>query len=259
MSKKSTAALNQVVKRFESGDLSPLFSVATIQRDPPLPFDGWSYKNRVLAYAQSDQTDLRGFRQWKAAGRYVRENTSAAFIWAPRHVPVKKTDTDEKPDYQLAGFSPIPVYAAKDTGGDKPLAESSPTMLQPPPLMDLARSMGVDVKYVPNVPGAFGNTDGKRVHLNTTDAQVWFHELGHVLHRRLDPTDFNASNKARKEAVADLTGTILMEIYNLGDRSGNCWRYISWFNKDPLTAIYAALTVVEKILVYLEQLTKEDQ
>lgn len=251
MSVKSDAALSQVVKRFESGDLSPLLQVATIKRDPPVPFDGWSYRNRVLAYAQTDSTDLRGFRQWKTAGRWPRAGT-AAFIWAPRHVPVKREAEDGKPAFQVAGFTPVVVFAATDTDGDEPLEQHFLIPPEPPPLMNLASDLGLDVKYVPNLPGVLGNTDGFRVHLNTKDAQVWFHELGHVLHRRLDPTDFDSSPNARKEAIADLTGTVLMELYGLGDRSGNCWRYISWFNPDPLKAIREALGIVERILTWIE-------
>ena len=259
-SPKAQASLDRVVARFQSGDLSPLFSVATLKRDPPLPFDGWSYRNRVLAYAQSDQTDLRGYRQWQAVGRQVRKGSTAAFIWAPRHVPVKRNaeiDTDGKVAYQVAGFSPISVFSAKDTDGDEPLPQPFLPTLEPPPLMDLATTLGLDVKYMPNIPGALGNTDGKRIHLGTADPHVFFHELAHCLHRRVDPDDFVASDKPRKEAVADFTAAVLMEVYGLRDQSGQTWNYISWFHKDPLKAIYAALGIVENILGLLDELVEQ--
>lgn len=54
-----------------------------------------------------------------------------------------------------------------------------------------------------------------------------------------------------QETIAEFTAAVLMRLYGLGDRSGNCWRYIAGYAKDPLRAIVRALTTVEKVLALL--------
>jgi len=39
-----------------------------------------------------------------------------------------------------------------------------------------------------------------------------------------------------------------MDLYELGDHSGNAWRYISQYADNPLVAITKALSTVEKVL-----------
>lgn len=55
----------------------------------------------------------------------------------------------------------------------------------------------------------------------------------------------------KQETVAELTAPVLMHLYGLGDRTGNCWSYIGSYAKDTLHAVVRALGVVERVLVLL--------
>jgi hypothetical protein len=108
---------------------------------------------------------------------------------------------------------------------------------------------------VPNIPGALGDAslspDGTgRIHLNSKDTAVFFHELAHALHTHLDDGEREGNTETR-EAIAEFTACVLMESYGLGDRTGNTWQYIRHYHKDPLQAISAALGTVERILAFL--------
>ena len=46
---------------------------------------------------------------------------------------------------------------------------------------------------------------------------------------------------------------VLMELYGLGDRTGNAWNYIKGYNEDPSRAIVQALSTVEKVIELLEE------
>jgi hypothetical protein len=247
MTLKARAALDKVIARFEAGDLSPLIAVAGIRRDPPVPFDRWSYRNRVLAYAQTDSTDCRGYVQWKDAGRQVRKGSSAAFIWSPCKIKPKDEDEDEPP---RVTFKMTPVHPHTNTDGEQDYEPEPWLPPDPPPLAEVCQRLNVPVHYVPGIPNALGDTDGSRIHLNTTDPHIFFHELAHVLHRHLDDGELVGSTKHR-ESVADFTACVLMQFYGLGDRTGNTWRYIQTYNKDPLKAINYALATVEAILGFL--------
>ena len=45
-----------------------------------------------------------------------------------------------------------------------------------------------------------------------------------------------------------MTAAVLMHLYGLGDRTGNCWGYVQQYNKDPLRAIMKAVDEVGKVL-----------
>lgn len=251
LSPKAKASVDAVIARFQAGDLSPIVELAGIRRDPPVPFDAWSYRNRVLAYAQTDSTDLRGYKQWKEVERQVQKGTRGAYIFAPR--VVKDKQTDEK---RLAGWLTISVHPYHNTDGE-PLPESSTILNEPPLLYSVAEALNISTKVMPNIPGALGDTDGKRIHLDCEDDAVWFHELAHALHRHLDGGKVKG-DKAHRETVAEFTACVLMDLYG-ANRTGNAWRYISMFNTDPMKAIMDALGVVERILEYLFPAEKESE
>ena len=96
LSDKAQEALDKVVERFRSGDLSPIVEIARLQRvGDPIPSDRWSLSNRVLAFIQTGNLDCRGFKQWQQAGRHVRKGEQAAYILAPVLVPIEDPDTGE--------------------------------------------------------------------------------------------------------------------------------------------------------------------
>ena len=254
LSPKAQASLDRVIEQFKTGDLSPVVAIARLHRQgDPLPFDTWSFSNRIMAYIQSGSTDLRGYRQWQTAGRQVKKGSTAAFILAPR---IKKDDDDNA---QIIGFLSVAVFPADDTEGD-PLPEYDYTPAQLPPLADVARRLGVKTTWQPLPPNRLGQWDAGRseIDLATHDESAFFHELAHAAHTRIDGPKQRPGQDPTRETIADFTACVLMQLYGLGDRTGNTWQYIAHYHKDPLTAITKALSKVEQVLALLLDVPTEE-
>jgi hypothetical protein len=271
LSPKAQASLNQVIEKFKSGDLSPVVEIARLHRKgDPVPFDTWSFCNRIVAYIQTGSTDLRGYDQWRQVGRQVKQGARAAFILAPRFRKEKNNKTGEE-EQVMAGFLTVPVFPYHDTEGD-PLPDSDFTPRQLPPLADVAARLGVTLTWQPLPPDRLGQWNGQdQIDLGTHDASTFFHELTHAAHTQLDGPKTVKGQDPHRETIADFTGKshlafslanlwgkaqrfaacILMHLYDLGDRTGNTWSYITAYHQDPLTAIVKALSKVERVLALL--------
>jgi len=94
---------------------------------------------------------------------------------------------------------------------------------------------------------------GKRIALGTHDPHVFFHELAHATHARLNG-QLKGGPHEDQEVVAEFTACVLTHLYGLGDRTGNAWQYIKSYARDPLVAIAKALDTVGKVLELLAQL-----
>lgn len=248
LSEKAQRALNEVVAKFQSGDLSPIVAIASIRLPEDAPAAKWSFSNRVLAYAQTGTLDCRGYRQWQEVGRQVRKGERGAFIIAPRIVT--ETDDAGKKTRELCGFLGLGVFAYHQTDGEGDQAFRYEPK-EPPPLREVAQAFGLDVRFGPML-GAYGATDSDTsVWLATDDVGVFFHELAHAAHTKADKGK-RKGDQAERETVAEFTAAVLMELYGLGDRSGNAWKYIEHFATDPINAVLKALGTVERVLVQLE-------
>ena len=251
LSDNAQAALDTVVQRFKAGDLSPIVELAAIAPDPSniVPFDKWSFSNKIMAYLQTGTTDCRGFRQWQGAGRQVRKGEKAAYILGPITV---KREEDGEDVLHCVGFKGIAVFADHQTDGDA-LPDRNLTPADLPPLHDVAETLGIAVRWAPKMGSAWGSaaTDGTRVLLSSYDAPVFFHELAHSIHARING-GLQGGQRADQETVAELTAAVLSQLYGV-DWSGNAWTYISGYNSsDPLAAITAALGTVGQVLAFLE-------
>ncbi len=248
MTEKTQQKLDQIIARFQSGDMSPIVAIAKTRLPDDAPAARWSFANRVLAYSLCNHADCRGYRQWKSAGRNVRKGEHGGYIFAPRMVKDKESQDEDKT--RLAGWLTISVFGAGQTEGETALPDYAPREL--PPLADLAARMGVPVYYTPTPADRLGDTNGKNIHLGTDDPQVWFHELAHVIDRCVRTAD-KRTDTVQNEAIADLTACVLMHMYDMGNRTGNTWQYISQFDTNPMRAITRALETVGKVLEYIEQ------
>ena len=252
LSEKAQASLDQVVERFKAGDLGPVVNVFMQRLELPenAPARKWSFANQVLAYAQSGCLDCRGYNQWQEVKRTVKKGTHGVFILGPC---MKKVDDEKRPGEKkqiLIGFTGISVHPLVNTDGD-PIADYMPA--EPPPLLDVAKRMGVTVTWQPVAPDRNGDYQQTTDHINvgTTDAKTFFHELAHAAHKRVAGT-LKGGQDTQQEAVAEVTATVLMHMYGLGDRVANCWQYVAMYApKDPLHAIQNALGDVEKVLSVL--------
>jgi hypothetical protein len=250
LSDKAQEALDRVVEQFKAGDLSPVVKLVRIRLPQDAPAARWTFSNRVLAYAQTGSVDCRGYRQWQDAGRQVQKGSRAAYILGP--VLVKRQTDDGGEEERLVGFRAIAVFPIHDTEAERGEAlDYTPRQL--PPLMDVARRLGVDVAYAPTRPGALGNctADGSAITLGSEDPVVFFHELAHAAHRRVMGRDLKGGQDPHQETTAELTAAVLTHIYGVGDRTGNCWGYVQQYNEDPLRAIMKATDEVGKVLALL--------
>lgn len=250
LSDKAKASLDKAVQKFQSGDLSAIVQVTAFKLPDDAPASKWSWRNRVMAFAQSGSLDCRGFRQWKQVDRSVKKGELAAFILRPRMK--KNADTNEK---EFVGVVGQAVFGYNQTDGD----ENSAVQYEPrelPPLMDVAERLGISVEYQPTAgAGHLGrvNGEGTDVTLGTEDVKTWFHELAHACHARIqDNGELDLDEYDQNEVVAEFTATVLMEVYGFGDRTGNAWKYIEHYSDNPLTALNKALGDVEKVLGVIE-------
>lgn len=259
ISDKAKAAFNRVVNRLKDGDISPITDIVRIRIPKGCPAANWSARNRILALAQMDTLDARTYLQWQAVGRQV-DQKGASFLWQPNQFFKKDEDTGER-ERVFCGFKPYAVFPLSMT---KPIEDFDPPYepinLEPkdPPLLDhVARFLGLTVKYE-EIPGAYGSfsQSKNRIRLATHDPYVWFHELGHKLHEQIIGK-LKDGQDPHQEAVADLFATVLMELYNVDDRTGNTYKYICHYHKDPLAAVDAAMIDIGKMLELLETIEEE--
>lgn len=250
LSPEARTALDQVVRKFQSGDLAPIVDIARLRAKDGIPSDRWTLSNRVLAYFQTGTLDCRGFRQWQEAGRRVKAGARAAYILAPIMREVIDPDTGEVHTV-LMGFRSVSVFPVDVTDG-KPVVPTSFAPATLPPLANVARDLGVSIEYLPLALGTYGDCTvrGDRIRLATHDDAVFFHELAHAAHARIDGK-LKGGQHSDQETVAEFTSAVLMQMYGLRDHSGNAWRYISRYNADPLVAVVKALSTVEKVIALL--------
>lgn len=246
LSPNAQRSLNRVVEKFKSGNLSPISKVARIRLDENAPANRWSLSNKVLAFIQAEELDCRGFRQWQQVGRNIKKGSKAVYIVRP-HTIKKSEDGDQKDEVICVGFSHIPVFAASCTEGDDSLPGYKPVEL--PPLAEVASKFGIQVEYIPIASDRLGDCrpDGSKIRLGSQDPKIFFHELAHAIHARIDG-ELKGGQHTNQETVAEFTTAVLMDFYGLGDHSGNAWKYISHYSKDPLIAVTKALSTVEQVL-----------
>ncbi|MEX0895673.1 MAG: ArdC family protein [Patescibacteria group bacterium] len=246
LSTKAQASIERAIEKFRTGDISSVTRIARIQLAGDAPVNKWSLSNKILAYLQADELDCRGFKQWQEAGRQVKKGSRAVYILSPRLVKQEDEKEQEKKSV-CVGFIAVPVFAASSTEGDMGLPEHVPMQL--PPLMDVARKLGIAVEYAPVTPDKLGDCkiDGSRIRLGSHDASVFFHELSHAVHAQIIG-ELRGGQQVVQETVAEFTAVVLMDLYGRGDATGNAWQYISHYSEDPLLAITKALVMVEKVL-----------
>lgn len=250
--------MKKVLEQFRNGDLSPITKVARLQLSEEAPASKWSLANRVLAYVQSGEIDCRGFRQWEQVGRYIKKGESAVYILRPVMVRRRKEDSEELEDnYTCLGFSTVPVFAASSTEGSCQLAAYRPVTY--PPLYEVAHKLGVSVEYVPVSSDKLGDCriDGERIRLGSHDTRVFFHELAHAIHARIEG-ELKPGQQQEQETVAEFSAAVLMDLYGFEDTTGNAWNYISGYSREPLLAISKALGTVEKVLQVIIDLERSE-
>ena len=227
---RANAELERIVALFSSKELPDLCAKALINA-PERPSSKWSLGNQLLMLL-AGTSDARGFRQWNDVGRWVARDKKAAWILGPVRKTVKKEPPEEGERVEegsrevLIGFKAIPVFRYEDTCGQElPVYEPR----NPPPLLEVAERFGVKVHYARLTPGMYGATDHttKTIVLASEDWDVFFHELGHAIHRTFEPKSGHGQ-ESEAETIAQLVAATLARLYGRPADSFS-WSYISMY------------------------------
>jgi len=227
---RANAELEKIVRLFSSKELPDMCAKALIQT-PEKPSSRWSMGNQLLMLL-AGTSDARGFRQWNEVGRWVARDKKAVWILGPVRKKVKQEPPEEGERIEegsrevLIGFKAIPVFRYEDTCGQE-LPAYEPR--NPPPLLDVAERFGMKVQYARLAPGIYGATDhmNKTIVLATEDIDVFFHELGHAIHRTFEPKTGHGQ-ESEAETIAQLVAATLARLYG-GPADSFSWSYISMY------------------------------
>lgn len=255
-SPKVLAAIDAVIEQFKTGDLSPIIKRTLLIMPAELPAANWTYANAVLAYMTTKyNSDCRGFKQWQEVGRKVKKGSRAGYIFKPKTLKhPEETDKDGNPLVIVTGFQPIPVFGYDATEGDDLPAEQMPTVSAPPNLAEVAEKLGVSIRYdwFPD-QDALGQyfQNRKEIHLYTDQEDVWWHELAHAAHHKIDD-EFDSRSSQEQEIVAEFTAAVIGQMYGR-PTTGNAYKYIEMLSpNDPIKGVMKSLATIEKVLAVME-------
>ena len=228
---RANSELEKIVALFSSKQLPDLCAKALINA-PGKPSSKWSFGNQLLMLL-SGTSDARGFRQWNESERWVVKGSKAVWILGPVRKKVKASkealNGQVEPNEEgfkeiLVGFKAIPVFRYEDTyGRDLPVYEPK----NPPPLLEVAARFGMKVQYERLAPDVYGAADhsNKTIVLATEDWDVFFHELGHAIHRTFEPKSGHGQ-EPEAETIAQLVAATLARLYDRPADSFS-WSYIA--------------------------------
>lgn len=241
MTPNAEKAMQEVIAKFQTGELSELIKIAAFEIPTSWPSAKWSMGNKMLAYVQARTLNARGFQAWKVVKRRVRRGERSIYIWAPRMVKKEENGVDKT---QLIGFFPVAVFPIETTEGE-PLKEDL-TPRQLPPLFEVAARLGVTVKFQPVAPDRLGDCGHNLINMGTDDPRVFWHELAHAAHQAVDP-EYHRRSSQHKEIVAEFTACVIAALYHQ-DYTGTTWEYLKKFSDDPIKAIMKAGQHIERVL-----------
>lgn len=265
LSPKAQEAFDAVLKKLETGDLSPVVDIVRLSwpADSPIPAATWSFSNRLISYLMTGDLDCRGAEQWKQLGRFPKKGSKAGFILVPMIKGIKKSSPDGEDDV-IVNFKSVPIFGFSSTEGAGLATEvivfDPPTL---PPMYDVAKAWGIDVTFGPKEidPSAYGYFVNETITMMTHDAHVFLHEMAHAAHARI--ADLSKLSKLEKEVVAEFIATVLTSLYGLGDRSGNAARYIRFYAEEqgytPAAVVRKFASTIGSVLSILETAAQELQ
>lgn len=241
MTPNAERAMQEVIEKFKTGDLSEIIRIAAFQIPASWPSAKWTMGNKMLAYVQARTLNARGYQAWREVKRQVKKGAHGIYIWAPRMV--KKEEKGEEIT-QLIGFFPVSVFPIETTEGE-PLKEEM-TPLQLPPLFEVAARLGVTVTFQPVIPDRLGDCGHGKINMGTDDPRVFWHELAHAAHEATD-AEYKIRSSQYKEVVAEFTACVIANLYGY-DYTGTTWQYLTMFSTDPLKAIMKAGHHIDQVL-----------
>ncbi len=249
MNDKVKQVLNVILDKFKSGDIPEAVAYA-IYPIPEIPSAKWSLTNRTLMFL-SGTMDGRGYKQWQQVDRYVKKSSKAFFILVPFFKKVEGEQGGKKD--LLVGFGCRPVFRVEDTDGKS--VEYENMELPDLPLLVRAEEWGINVRAIPGNYRYFGyySLDRKEIHLATSEEIVFFHELSHVAHEKVNGS-LKRGQDPIQEIVAELSAAALCKLVGKqgNGRFGNSYRYIEKYSEkikmSPYNACLKVMSETEKVL-----------
>jgi hypothetical protein len=241
MTPNDEKAMQAVIEKFRTGELSELIKIAAFEIPLSWPSARWSMGNKMLAYVQARTLNARGFQAWKEVKRQVMKGARGIYIWAPRMVKKEEQGEDK---IQLIGFFPVAVFPFETTQGEPLKGDMTPRQL--PPLFEVAGRLGVTVRFQPVAPDRLGDCGHGLINIGTDDPRVFWHELSHAAHQVIDP-EYKDRSSQYKEIIAEFTACVIANLYGY-DYSGTTWEYLKMFSTDPLKAIMKAGQHIDQVL-----------
>ncbi len=246
---------------------------------------GFSLRNRLLMVNQGS-FDSRNSNEWKKNGRapkvwqktvrIIKPNMAylcakdKGFMYKSNGIYKCKICSMEIRGMALAlkekkcisfvrGYGIQPLFDVANTydiAGMGKLKEYKP--IQKPKLFALIKELGIDLKYQTDPSGSsYGHVSGSnnQMVLGTEDPTTFYHELVHKLDQKLNlGGKLKGGQDPQQEIVAELTASVLSEIYESENHIGFSFKYIAGYaEKQKITvdkAINKILPRVEKILNY---------
>ena len=250
MENKVKTVLQTIVDKFKSGEIPEAVAMASF---PVLeiPSSAWSFTNRTIMFL-SGTGDARGFRQWKAANRWVKKGARAIYILVPCFKKQTDDQTGEENDV-LCFFKPSAVFAVEQTDG-QPL-EYPDVKVPDLPLLDKAAQWGIPVKAIPGDYRYMGyySLNRREIVLASPEEKIFFHELAHAGHDKIK-RGLEPGQNPLQEIVAELCAQALCRLVGkeIRDTTGNSYRYIEGYAKklkmSPASACLRVLAESEKVL-----------
>jgi len=252
-STKAQTCLQQIVQLFKQGNVPEALAVVTIPPQANIPSAKWSISNRILQFL-ADTSDARGFRQWQDADRNVKKGAKAFNILGPKARKITETDASglEIEKRIVMGFFAIPVFRAEDTDGEPLPYEPA----SPPPLVDVAEAFGLSVNYQTFANRFYGYYQGssKKIVLATHEAQIFFHELAHAAHHRIEG-QLQGGQVPSQEIIAELTAATLAKLYSPEVNLGFSYEYVKRYaEKSKKTIERACLAVINTVGQVLDEI-----
>ncbi len=229
---RTETALKTFLEMIRTGEFPATVGKLTmLSRASDAPSANWSAGNQALMIA-GKTFDARGYRQWQDVGRQVKKGAKALYICRPN--TVTRTIEDEKTGDEVrrtfvTGFAFTPVFRVEDTEGAPLPAYDPPTL---PPLVDVAREFGVSVSFAPSAGewAGYYAPGTEEIVLCTHAERVFFHELAHAAHYRLEENAATpTSDTTRKEIVAETAAAALCHIYGYSGYELQSARYIEHY------------------------------
>ena len=247
ITKRARESLDRLTAEVLNGQWEDMALSAMLPADESI--SKLSFRNRLLV---ADCSAAKTYKQWKQEdGRQVRAGETARFLLRPFIVVGEDED-----DIKIIGYQHYAVFDLSQTDGPA-YQVTGRQQIDAFRLIEVADKIGVRVDPAPvlcSIRGAAGtyNPDEERIRIGSPDELVYWHELGHAAHYRVD-LDAQDRPKNIKEIVAHLVAGAIARTF--GQSTGS--EYLKEYADSPAADWEKGIALAAKALDHiLSQVTE---